>query len=275
MMRKYIAIGTACAALALAGCDGGKAVKTAKAPTALDSISMDSLIELAKKNIFFGHQSVGLNIIDGLKDAAREKGWAGFNIIEARTSGVAPGFYHAGIGTNGDPLGKIADFEAIMRGEMAGKIDIALMKFCYIDIAEGTDVDAVFASYRDAMKRLDAEYPGTTFVRATVPLETRESGLKALAKRILGRATRDEANIARRRINDMIRAECSSGDHPLFDIARIESAAADGSYVELIRRGQSYSVLRDEYSSDGGHLNEKGRLAAAIELVSVLSASEN
>lgn len=237
----------------------------------LESISPGDIDSLAGKKVFFGHQSVGWNVIDGLADVAREKGRGGFAFVETRKPGDAPAFYHAGIGQNGDPLGKIADFEAIMDGGAGDKVDIALMKLCYVDVVAGTDVDAVFAAYRDAMKRLESKYPETTFIWVTVPLETKESGPRALAKRILGRVLRDDANIARRRINDMIRAESSKGNHPLFDIARIESLASDGTYAELAKGKERYNVLRDEYSSDGGHLNERGRLIAAMGLIESLA----
>ena len=274
MNRRYALIAAGCAALAMAGCDGGKVIKTEKAPPTLDSISLEWLYALSKKRIFFGHQSVGWNIIDGLKDVAREKGWPGFDFIETRTPDEAPGFYHAGIGQNGDPLGKIADFEAIMRAGMGGKVDIAFMKFCYVDFHAGTDVDSVFASYRDAMKRLDAEYPGTVFVRVTVPLEAVERGAKARIKRMLGFGMPSiEGNIARERMNASIRAECLAAGSPLYDLASIESTEPSGERIEREYRGKPYYSLAAESTSDGGHLNESGRLMAAIGLSRALAES--
>jgi len=272
-MRGCVLILAGCAALVLYSCDGGKVVKNSVPIATIDSISAEALDALAGKRIFFGHQSVGWNIIDGLRDVAMQKARNGFNFVEAREIGSKPGFYHAGIGSNGDPLGKIADFEAIIRGGMGGKVDIAFMKLCYVDVVAGTDVATVFAAYLDAMNRLDAEYPGTTFVRVTVPLmvDQRDKGFKPFVKRLLGRPVRDDGNLERQWINDMIRADCSNSGRHLYDLAKIESVASDGSRITLTKSGESYYTLRDEYSSDGGHLNEKGRQSTALELLSVLS----
>jgi hypothetical protein len=275
-MRKsaVIAIGTACAALVLAGCDGGRVIKSGKAPVTSESLSLESLEPLSGKRIFFGHQSVGWNIIDGLKDIATEKGWVGFNIVETRKPGDAPGFYHAAIGQNGDPLGKIRDFESIMRDGMGDKVDIALMKFCYVDFSPETDVDVVFAAYRDAMKRLAAVYPRINLLYATVPLETSEEGWKAIIKRLIGRTTRNDSNIARERMNEKIRAECAAGGKALFDLAQVEATSSDGSIIELTFSGGRYYSLRNEYTVDGSHLNSSGRKAAAMELISLLAGAK-
>jgi hypothetical protein len=269
-MRKYLAIGTACAALAVTGCDGGKVIKADKAPSTVESLSAKDLESLSGKKIFFGHQSVGWNIIDGLKDIAREKGWAGFSFVEAREPGDTPGFYHAAIGQNGDPLGKIKDFEAIMRGGMGNKVDIALMKFCYVDFNPETDVEAVYAAYRDAMMRIAADYPKTTLVYATVPLETSEERWKAIVKRLIGRSTRDDSNVARERINESIRAECSAAGKVLFDVAQVEATSSDSLGKGLTASEGRYYSLKKEYSVDGGHLNLIGRKAAATALIDLL-----
>jgi hypothetical protein len=272
-MRKYLAIGTACAALAVAGCDGGKGLKADKVPEARDSISKESLNALSRTRIFFGHQSVGWNIIDGLKDIAREKAWAGFGFVETRSSADAPGFYHSEIGQNEDPLGKIEDFVSIMRNGMGDKVDIALMKFCYVDFAADTDAAAVFARYRDAMRRLAAEYPRVVFIWATAPLTAEEAGLKAFAKRILGRPTRVAENSVREKLNELIRAECAEEHRPLFDIAAAESAAPQGSRSGArYREGESPSLRRD-FTTDGGHLNEVGRKAVAESALVVLASA--
>jgi hypothetical protein len=272
-MRKYVAIGTACAALAMAGCDGGKGIKADKVPTARDSIAGDSLGALSRAKIFFGHQSVGWNIIDGLKDVSREMGWAGFEFVETRTAGDAPGFYHSAIGQNEDPLGKIDDFEAIMRSGMGDKVDIALMKLCYVDFEAGTDAAAVFAAYRDAMNGLAAEYPKVRFVWTTAPLTTEEAGLKGFAKRILGKSVSAAENKVRGKFNELIRAECEDRHLPLFDIAAAESDAPSSSRSGTWNRSGERPSLRREFSNDGGHLNESGRKAVAESAIRALAAA--
>jgi hypothetical protein len=273
-MRKYVAIGTACAALAMAGCDGGKVIKAVKAPASVESISAKGLESLSGKKIFFGHQSVGWNIIDGLKDIAREKGRAGFNFVETRTPGDAPGLYHAAIGQNGDPLGKIKDFEAIMRGGMGDKVDIALMKLCYVDFDGKTNAQGIFEAYASELSKLEAEYPRVVFVRATAPLTTDESGIKSLVKSILGKSTAAQANASRERFNELVRADCARSGKPLLDIALAEAASDDGTVNERNAGGRRYISLRDDYSSDGGHLNEAGRKVVAARFLAVLAGAD-
>lgn len=272
-MKKYVAIGTACAALAIAGCDGGKAARTEKSPPAPGSISAEAMNALSEKRIFFGHQSVGWNIIDGLRDIAREKGWPGFDFVEARTPGEAPAVYHAAIGENGDPLGKIKDFEAIMRDGMGDKVDIALMKLCYVDFEADTDAEAVFVAYRDAMGRLAAEYPEVGLVWATAPLTAEEAGIKAFVKRMAGRSADAAKNKVRGEFNRLVRAECEERHAPLFDIAAAEARSPDGSRSGERARGAGIDSLRRDFTSDGGHLNESGRKAVAESALVALHAA--
>lgn len=88
----------------------------------------------------------------------------------ATTPGVGA-VVHTEIGVNGDPLGKLANFAAMLRGGMAAKVDVAVLKFCFTDITAGTDVDAVFAAYSTTIDELRREFPAVRILAATVPLE--------------------------------------------------------------------------------------------------------
>ena len=59
-----------------------------------------------------------------------------------------------------------------MRSGLGQHVDVAMMKLCYVDINSGTDVDALFATYRTTMAALQREVPGVTFIHVTVPLTT-------------------------------------------------------------------------------------------------------
>src|SRR5204863_1937123 len=94
---------------------------------------------------------------------------------------------HDFIAENGDPLRKLQSFEqALARQPMP--VDIALMKFCYVDFTADTDAHALFARYRETIGRLRARYPGTIFVHVTAPLTAQPAGATAWLKRLLGRA---------------------------------------------------------------------------------------
>jgi hypothetical protein len=235
----------------------------------LDSVPAARLEKLLNSRLLFGHQSVGFNIIEGIRDVLSEKGGRSFSFLETRdhTSSEGPGFFHSTIGQNVDPLGKIRDFDAIIRSGKAERLDVAFMKLCYVDVEADTDVMAVFSSYKDTMARLKADFPMTTFVHFTIPLVSRQKGIKPLLKRILGRQVRGFGdNLTREKLNSLLRKEYSDKG-PLFDLALFESTRLDGSHLVYELNGEKYSALEDSYTDDGGHLNQKGRKFIAEQLL--------
>jgi hypothetical protein len=261
-----------CCVLILASCNGGTMTEKTHL-AALGSVPDGRLEKLLNSRLFFGHQSVGFNIIDGIRDVLTTKGGRGFTLTEARDLSIAdgPGFYHSRIGQNGDPLGKIRDFEVIMRSGRKERLDVAFMKLCYVDVGVDTDVMAIFEGYRDTMTRLKSDFPETMFVHFTVPLVARQKGIKPLLKRLLGRQVRGyDDNLAREKLNSLLRNEYS-GKEPLFDLALFESTRPDGSRSLLKLRGERYSALEDAYTDDGGHLNLNGRKVVAEQLLAFLA----
>lgn len=240
----------------------------------------EDLAKAARTRVFFGHQSVGRDVLEGVRAVFAKHGVAAPPIIEGTTgvagSGAIEGVVaHALLGRNEQPLLKIQDFDAAMRGGLGGQVDVAMMKLCYIDIAAGTDVDGLFAAYRDAVAALRRDFPRVAFVAVTVPLTTepgRTARLKAPVARLLGRD--DDrfgrgANVARERFNAMIRREYA--DDPLFDLAGVESTAPDGSRVSGSRDGRSYFALHGGYATDAGHLNAEGSQAAAAAWLTTIA----
>lgn len=139
--------------------------------------STDQLAELARTRVFFAHQSVGRNLLDAIPAMYEEAGLAAPEIVESSEALPGPGIQHVTIGQNGDPLGKIAEFDRLIRGGIGDQVDVAVFKFCYVDFHEGDDVTEVFTAYRDTMAQLEADYPDVTFVYATVPLTTERGPL--------------------------------------------------------------------------------------------------
>jgi hypothetical protein len=119
---------------------------------------------------------------------------------------------------------------------------------------------------------LQARNPGTRFVHVTAPLSTVQSGPKAWAKRLLGKAPYGLVENARREEFNALLREAYSGKEPVFDLARVESTLPDGTRTTVSWQARTLPVLADPYTDDGGHLNEQGRLRAARELLSVLAA---
>ena len=129
---------------------------------------------LSGKKIYFGHQSVGFNIIDGIKDVMSADNRVKLNIVELNEIGklYASGFYHSRIGSNVYPISKIDDFSRKMDAGIGDTADIAFLKFCFVDIGFNTDIQKVFAHYQETMVKLQKKYPTTKFIHFTIPLGT-------------------------------------------------------------------------------------------------------
>ena len=245
------------------------------------SLSGKDWTALSQKKIYFGHMSVGYNIIEGIKDLMSKNPDIKLNIqdtvdISNVTSGV---FAHSKIGQNGDPKSKIDAFVATMNSGMGSRADIAFFKFCYVDFDEKTDVKNVFNYYKTAMNGLLKKYPKTLIPHATVPLKTEAETLgiqewvKDIIKKIIGRATRVDLNVAsnikRNEFNALLIKEY--GEKNIIDFAAFESTYPDGrDYLSKSSISKHRSMI-PAYTTDGGHLNEKGRLVVADKFVAKLA----
>lgn len=228
--------------------------------------------QLSTKRICFGHQSVGANILEGIKELQREYPQVKLQTVESAGSvdTVRGAFNHFRVGKNMDPVSKINSFSTAMRQGACKDANVAFFKFCYVDVTPNTDPDALFAYYRREMARLQKLYPQTTFAHVTMPLTKRQSGLKAFVKRALRKPVSGrEDNIIRNRFNALLLQEYS-GKAPVFDLARIEATRPDGQQEYVDINGTRNFSLVPEYTNDDGHLNENGRRAVAAELLRFL-----
>lgn len=281
LTRTRIRIASVVAVVAALGVAGTLSVKGQGRSMTVDTnprtlISSHDLEAAARTRVFFGHQSVGMNVIEGVGALYAARGAAAPPVAElgADTNIAVPstggGFLdHAYLGRNGDPLGKIRDFDTRMRSGLAQRVDVALFKFCYVDVTSDTDVDALFQVYRSTMAALERDYPHVTFLHVTTPLTT-ESGLKGKLKKLLGGGDQSAAdNVARQHLNSLMRREY--GGSGLFDLAAIESTAPDGSRVTGSYEGQRYFALYGGYASDNGHLTTAGSEIAAARLLELVA----
>ena len=256
------------------GCTGGRMKDTEEMDLHTVPVNNSELEKLSQKTIFFGHQSVGFNILEGISEIIGEHKNVNLKIVESKEIGSKKQFYHFRIGKNGDPAFKMQDFADMLDGGIGRQADIAFLKLCYIDFWFNTNVEEVFQKYRQTMERLQDSYPNVLFVHFTAPLTVRENGVKTLIKGMIGRPRWGyEDNLIREKFNRLMRDEYGQTGL-VFDIARLESTLPDGSRLEYKLNDQEYFALVPEYTSDGGHLNETGRRIIANNLLHFLASIE-
>ena len=224
--------------------------------------------ELAEKIIYFGHQSVGNNIIAGLQDIINDHPEIHLNIVESRKWDSKKGaFIHSRIGVNRKPDTKITDFVQVINQELGMTPDVAFLKFCYVDAHDSINVDDLFRHYKEAMAVLKIEHPDLKIIHFTMPLRVQEITWKIRIKLKLGKNVWEfEDNVKRNKYNKLLLAEYT-GKEPVFDIARFEASTPGGKLVKFAYKGDEYLAVNPAYSDDGGHLNKVGRKIIAENLL--------
>jgi hypothetical protein len=254
--------------LLLNGCFSGQPEEVSVVSQRLD----EDLQTLAEARVFFGHQSVGKNIITGIEALSANYQGIDLNITEnsSKTDGAEGCLLHSTVGKNTEPLSKCIDFARIIDEELAGKIDYALLKFCYIDIDRDSDVVKLFDDYKRTMDDLTSQHPEIRFIHTTVPLRHSPGGAGVWIRELLGRPNNSKLdNVKRNQFNQLLRDNYTHS--PIVDIAASESSYPDGKREAFNMDGQTYYSLIGEYTDDGGHLNEKGQAWVATAFVRELA----
>lgn len=207
----------------------------------LNRISSTEWALLTQKKILFSHQSVGENILQGIEEIKPDQ----FILDNLRQELV---------GKNGYPFMKFIHFSTLLNSKNRD-IQIALMKLCFVDFTEDTNVELLFQRYKTTITILKEMYPDIVFAHITTPLTTNPSWLKSTVKKLMGKSNLNEK---RGEYNRLLIQEYAKID-PIFDLATIET---DGS--------TSYS-LASKFTDDGGHLNLLGREVVATAFVRFLA----
>lgn len=260
----------------ISSCSKGKEDMTTKLGpyTRISDVPNEVWEKLSLKKIYFGHQSVGNNIIDGIKDVMKTNPNVKLNIVETTDlSQVKSGcFAHSKVGKNLDPISKINDFVNINENGIGNSADIAFFKFCYVDISEETDLVDIYKKYKKEMRSLAEKYSKTRFVHVTVPLNSKPkepdslfNKIKNFIKTVIGKGSNNNA-AAKFEYNEMLRKEYTK-EGELFDLALSESINRNGVKSTVIKGNEQLQFLTPEFTNDGGHLNETGRIKVAEDFL--------
>lgn len=206
-------------------------------------IPADALKAARALHVVFGHQSVGFDVIRGLKllsDAQPDRYALAIQPqIRAEWFARNAGLGEFFLGKNGDPAGKIDAFAAAVRGGFGDRVDVAMMKLCYADMVERSDPKAVFERWKTTYEALAKDYPKVRFVWWTVPL-----------------TIPPRCSDQRTQTNDLIRAYAKEKGAALLDVADIECHTPDG---KACLHPDGAEKLVEAYARDqGGHLNDDG-----------------
>jgi len=256
-----------------------------KKMTNIDISSFD-LSNFSVKSIYFGHMSVGNNIIDGMATIIEQKGQS--DIVKIlRIENVdkinGHGFYHSTIGKNLDPISKIDAFKnKIIDQRIGKKVDIAFFKFCFVDINKDTDINEVFSEYVNCIEEINEQYPELKILHVTCPLKYHlhfgnikagnlNKTLRKFARFGVNLFTGDQDNIKRNEYNRLVVDKYGKSDY-LFDLAKFESTTKNGGQTSFIYKDKKYLCLNDEYTQDGGHLDELGKIVIGKKMLEYLTA---
>ena len=262
----------------MSNCGGGGMEESKLNYKTIKDIPATAWKKLGEKKIFFAHQSVGNNIINGIRDIMKENPNVHLNIMQisepiALREGV---FAHTNIGKNENPQSKIDAFANYMENGIGNSADFAFLKFCFVDIDNKTDIQKLFTAYKSEMAKLKNEYPKTKIIHFTVPLlRKNEPSFKNWIKGLFGKNDgffANEHNIKRNKFNRLVVAEYKNKE-PVFDLAEFESVYPDGSRETFAEDGKTYYSLVPAYTDGGGHLNETGRKKIAEQLLLFLTNS--
>lgn len=276
-MGRTRALGLAVGLLGLTACGGMmvEGTETAEPLPQLSDVTDAQWAALARRQIFFGHQSVGYNIMDGVADVLAANPRIALSVVESRDldSSQAPAFRHAAVGRNAYPVEKMDDFLAVSTRGLGAAGGIGMVKLCFEDVGPTTNADSLFAEYRKRMEVLRARHPGLTIVHLTMPLTVVENWRGYLMKKLRGAPLEVESNAVRNRYNALL-LQTYQGREPVFDLARLESTLPDGRRTFARRGSDTVYVLAPRYTEDGGHLNADARRMVAEQLLITLAGLE-
>ena len=205
---------------------------------AIAPLSTAQTSKIRQLSWFFAHASVGANIVDGLSDLNAMSS-SSYLLEPAAATDTPPSATQLGViyeFPRGNPgwQTKMDDlFTYVTNGWREPSVNLVLNKLCYID--QDADVNYCIRS----QARLEAAYPTTLFVYATMPLTT----------------AADNDNYLRNLYNDALREWVAANNKVLLDVADLESHTTAGGPQTFAYNSRTCQMLYSGFTTDGGHLD--------------------
>lgn len=255
--------------LATAACSDEARVTTSSPMRDLGQVTAEQWKALGTHTFYFGHQSVGANIIEGVREIESQRPEIQLRIVSDAPSPAAGVLNEFLIGRNEDTDSKNAAMITLAQSAL-GPSPVVMFKYCFVDVDETSDAKALFQHYRQTVAAVRARHPEAIVVHVTLPLATEPSKLRYYMNAVRGIPTTRDANARRNEYNEMLRA-AFVGKEPVFDLAAVESTRADGNLAYGVRDGARVPALAPEWSADGAHLNAAGRKHVAEQFLATLA----
>jgi hypothetical protein len=207
-----------------------------EAVAAWDALPSTEKNKVRAAKVFFGHQSVGANTLEGVEAL-------GFTVQEIASASdyATPKIGHAYLESNTEPLRKLQSFERFL-GRIGGSVQVAAMKLCWIDFEASTNLGTIETRYETTIAALKSSSPTVTFLHITPPIKTDEPAV----------------NAKRLQFGDWLKSTYKN-EAIVLDLAVIQSTRVNGS----VCASGATRVMCSEYASDEGHLNAQGQARAA------------
>ncbi len=246
-------------------CGGGGVANVCGSSNDLGS----ALKGLAKKRVFFGHHSVGAEILGlwaaftaspdgaewGIEKILADHAGSGVSVVDDSALNLALSagqIANASPGDNGDPLSKLQGFDQAIRGGVGSQVDVAFFKFCFVDFPIPSSPTFTLAQYKATLDALQTDYPNVRFIHVTAPLSEAQAAWH---------------NDDRDAWNQALRAAYPAAD--IFDLADFESLGPSGARETAVATDEAqHPCLASAWAAgDGGHLNQAGADMLAQKLV--------
>lgn len=219
-----------------------------------DPTMLQKLTAISSLKVWFGHQSVGAQVLDGVRRILKANPGSGVSVVQtASAKNIGAGVIgNDFVGENEDAVSKLNAFAGDIRGGIGSTVNLAFMKFCYVDFPTNLD----FNTYKTTMANLQAQYPKVKFLHVTVPLG--EAGDAA------------SKNDKREGWNTKLRSTYPA--EQIFDLAYYESHDKFNNLcVSKTDDGLNHPCLANDWAAnDGGHLNEAGQDMLAKKFIDFL-----